>query len=155
MAQSFFRRSFLAVAGLAAATFFVAPSAEAAETVEVTIEATDQMSFSMKEIEVPAGATVKLTLEHVGKMAATAMGHNWVLLAKDMPKEKFAKVAMTAKKDDYIPKKLSKKVIAHTKLLGGGESDTITFEAPEKGSYTFICSFPGHYAMMNGTFVVK
>ena len=39
-------------------------------------------------------------------------------------------------------------------MLGGGESDTITFNPPEPGVYTFICTFPGHYMLMMGEFHV-
>ena len=46
------------------------------------------------------------------------------------------------------------RVVAHTKIIGGGESDSVSF-APAKlatdGSYTFFCSFPGHSALMKGT----
>jgi azurin len=46
------------------------------------------------------------------------------------------------------------RVVAHTKIVGGGESDSVSF-APAKlatdGSYTFFCSFPGHSALMKGT----
>ena len=66
----------------------------------------------------------------------------------------FAKTAMTAKATDYIPEG-TEDVIVHTKMLGGGEETTIEFEAPAKGEYTFICSFPGHYALMNGKFIVE
>ena len=45
-------------------------------------------------------------------------------------------------------------VIVHTKMLGGGESDTITFIAPENGFYTYICSFPGHWGLMKGKLIV-
>jgi azurin len=40
-------------------------------------------------------------------------------------------------------------------LIGGGESTTIEFEAPEKGEYTFLCTFPGHFGLMNGKFIVE
>jgi azurin len=40
-------------------------------------------------------------------------------------------------------------------MLGGGQKTTITFQAPEKGDYDFICSFPGHVALMNGIFTVE
>jgi len=43
----------------------------------------------------------------------------------------------------------------YTRMLGGGESDTITFDAPEPGTYIFICSFPGHYQLMMGEFIVS
>jgi azurin len=41
--------------------------------------------------------------------------------------------------------------------VGGGESDTITFDFSKLevgGDYTFFCSFVGHFAMMQGKFTV-
>lgn len=121
---------------------------------EITIEANDRMQFDTKEIKVTAGAEITLTLKHVGKMPKQAMGHNWILLKEGVVVKDFAMEAMKAKDNGYLPKD-SKDVIAATELLGGGESDTITFKAPAKGTYTFICSFPGHYGIMQGTFVVS
>jgi azurin len=40
-------------------------------------------------------------------------------------------------------------------MIGGGESTVIEFVAPEAGTYTYICSFPGHYAMMKGKLIVE
>jgi azurin len=37
-------------------------------------------------------------------------------------------------------------IIAHTKLIEGEDSDTVTFAAPEPGTYTFLCTFPEHHA---------
>jgi azurin len=38
-------------------------------------------------------------------------------------------------------------VLAHTKLLGPAETDTVTFTAPYvAGDYLYLCSFPGHYS---------
>lgn len=48
------------------------------------------------------------------------------------------------------------RVIAHTQVIGGGQSDTITFSTAKLskgGDYVFFCSFPGHASMMKGTFV--
>ena len=56
------------------------------------------------------------------------------------------KVTITVKGD--------KRVIAHTKLLGGGESDAVTFPVASLKAgeaYTYFCSFPGHSALMKGT----
>jgi azurin len=82
------------------------------------------------------------------------MGHNFVLLKKDVVMKDFAMTAMKARDNDYIPADTDK-VIAYTDLIGGGESTTIEFEAPEKGEYTFLCTFPGHFGLMNGTFIVE
>lgn len=125
-----------------------------ASVVEVTIEGNDQMQYNLKTIEVKEGQTVKLTLKNVGEMAKDVMGHNWVLLKEGVDKNEFATAAIAAADNDYIPADKAGDVIVHTKTLGGGESDSIEFEAPAAGSYEYICSFPGHVAIMNGTFVV-
>lgn len=122
--------------------------------VEITITGNDQMQFNLKEIKVKAGQTVKLTLKHTGKMDKNVMGHNWVLLTSGTDIFEFGALAGSAKATDYIPAGTDK-VIAHTKLLSGGESDTIEFVAPAAGTYDFVCSFPGHYALMKGMFIVE
>ncbi len=118
----------------------------------IVINANDQMQFDKNEIRVKAGDRVKLTLNHTGKLAKNVMGHNFVLLTKGTDIAEFSQAAMGEKDKDYIP---STGFIIHTKLVGGGESTTIEFMAPKKGSYDFICSFPGHYAMMKGKFIVE
>lgn len=118
----------------------------------IVISSNDQMKFDLSEIKVKAGEKIKLTLKHTGNLKKNAMGHNFVLLTKGTDVATFAQKAMNEKDNEYIP---SSGVIAHTKLIGGGESTTIEFTAPKKGTYDFICSFPGHYAMMKGKFIVE
>jgi azurin len=113
------------------------------------------MKYDLADITVKAGQTVKLTLHHTGKQPVTAMGHNFVLLAQGVDVDNFAKEAIAAKDNDYIPTAMANDVIAHTKTIGGGESTEITFTAPAAGAYDFLCSFPGHSAMMRGKFVVE
>lgn len=129
-------------------------SGKAAEGNDVVLESTDQMTFVTTEIKVKSGEKVTLTLKHIGKMPVEVMGHNFVLLKQGTDLAAFAGKAMNAKETDYVPTG-SEEVIAHTKVIGGGESTTITFDAPEKGTYDFICSFPGHYAIMKGKFIVE
>ena len=122
------------------------------DTIEIVIESNDQMKFDLKEIKVKKGDIIKLTLKHVGQLPKAAMGHNWVLLNADTDMASFAQAAIQARDNDYIP---ADGFIIHTDLLGGSEETTIEFEAPEIGEYTFICSFPGHFALMNGKFIVE
>jgi azurin len=133
----------------------VVAEAPAAEVLEVTIESNDQMKYNLDRIDAMEGQTVKLTLKHVGTMAKEAMGHNWVLLAKGTDVAAFGGASAAAAATDYIPADMTDAIIANTKTLGGGEEVTIEFVAPEKGIYDFICSFPGHYSMMRGKFVVQ
>ena len=118
----------------------------------MVINSNDQMRFDTNEIRVKAGETVKLTLNHTGKLPKNVMGHNFVLLTAGTDVAKFSREAMNEKDNEYIP---SSGVIAHTGLIGGGESTSIEFSAPKKGSHDFICSFSGHYAMMKGKFIVE
>lgn len=118
----------------------------------IILNSNDQMKFDKTEIRVKAGEKIKLTLNHTGKLAKNVMGHNFVLLEKGTDVPKFATAAMKDKATEYIP---ANGVLAHTKLIGGGESTTVEFTVPAKGTYDFICSFPGHYAIMKGKFIVE
>ena len=119
----------------------------------IIINSNDLMKFDQNELRVFEGQKITLTLNHTGKMSKEIMGHNFVLLKKETNLNDFAQRAMLARENEYIPD--GNETIAYTKMIGGGESDTITFTAPEKGSYTYICSFPGHYGLMIGVLIVS
>jgi azurin len=45
----------------------------------------------------------------------------------------------------------SAEILHHTKLVQAGDKDTIEFTAPaEPGDYPYLCTYPGHWAIMNG-----
>lgn len=121
----------------------------------VVIEGNDQMKYNTDEIRVKAGQTVKLTLKHVGKMKKEVMGHNWVLLTQGADVAAIGQAGAVAADNDYIPADMTDMIITYTKMIGGGESVTIEFEAPAQGTYDFLCTFPGHYALMKGKFIVE
>ena len=144
--------SLLALSGFATIPAMAEPTAPR----EITVTANDSMQFNTKEITAAPGEKVRLTLSNIGKLPKTAMGHNWVLL-KPMTADAFNKLAMSGASNppDYLPKNKTS-VLAHTKMLGGGENDTIEFTAPTTpGNYPFYCSFPGHFGMMKGNLIVK
>ena len=121
--------------------------------IKIILNSNDLMRFDKNMLLVQSGQKITLTLNHIGKMDKLIMGHNFVLLKKDVDVMAFAEKAVLAKNNEYIPE--GDEIIVYTKLLGGGESDTITFDAPEKGYYTFLCTFPGHWGLMKGKLVVK
>ncbi len=127
---------------------------EVSDSIALEIAASDQMQFNKEELKVTEGQVVSLTLKHTGKMPKEAMGHNWVLLASGTEVSVFGTAAVAAPDNNYIPKDKEDQVIAHTKVIGGGEETTITFEAPKAGYYKFMCSFPGHWGVMQGDFIV-
>lgn len=136
-----------------------AESPAAAETtpemVELTITGNDQMQFDLNKLEVTEGQTVRLTFKNVGTMPIESMGHNWTLFVKDADVSTYATTAINHKEDGYQVPDMIDQVIVHTRVLGPGEEETITFTAPDKGIYKYVCTFPGHYALMKGTFMVK
>lgn len=120
----------------------------------VVLSGNDLMKFDKDEIIVKAGQKVKLTLRHIGKLDINVMGHNVVILKNGVIPAEFAAKAATERDNAYIPAD-SQDIIAHTELIGGGQVTSIEFDAPEAGTYEFLCSFPGHFAMMRGKFIVE
>lgn len=121
---------------------------------KLVVEGNDQMKFDKELLRVKAGEEVELTLKNVGELPKESMGHNFVILASGVDVATFGSEAVAAADTDYIPKTSLSSVIAHTKLLGPGEEDKITFTL-EKGVYTYICSFPGHFGVMQGKIVAE
>ncbi|WP_028356995.1 azurin [Brackiella oedipodis] len=138
-------------------TVAAAPAFAAQGECSATIEGNDAMQYNTKEIVVPVKAcpTFKITLKHAGKLPKSAMGHNLVITKKaDMQAVSSEGVAAGAG-NDYL-KSDDDRILVHTKLLGGGEEDTIHLESVKLApgtDYAFFCTFPGHFANMNG--VVK
>lgn len=128
----------------------------AAKTCNLAIEGNDLMKYNVTELKVGADCTdVELTLKHVGKLPKQTMGHNWVL-TQTTDYTAVANAGMAAGLDkDYLPVD-DKRIIAHTKVIGGGESTSVKFpvsKLTKGGDYTFFCSFPGHYGLMRGKFI--
>jgi azurin len=130
-----------------------APLSHAAKTCELSIDGTDAMQFSKQSLAVAADCTeVKLTLKHTGKLPANAMGHNWVLTETSVM-QAVATAGMSAGLPNHYVPKDDKRVLAHTKVIGGGETTSVTFPTTalkKGGDYTFFCSFPGHWSVMKG-----
>lgn len=122
--------------------------------VALELNSNDQMRYDKLLLRVKAGQEVTLTLNHTGEQPKNLMGHNFVLLKKGTDVDQFASKAVVAIENDYIPAD-TEAVIVHTKMIGGGESTTVTFDAPAKGSYDYLCSFPGHHGLMRGKFIVE
>lgn len=122
----------------------------------ITIEGNDQIQYVQKELRVDASCgEVTVTLKHVGELAANIMGHNWVLAAST-DWEALGAAGAAAGPPNYVP--ADDRVIAATDVIGGGEETTITVDISgleAGGNYTYFCSFPGHYLLMNGKFVIE
>lgn len=142
--------------GIALAALLLAAAAAHADPCKLTIESNDLMQFSARELAVPAEcAQVELTLRNVGKLPARVMGHDWVLAREsDLPAIVNAGLAAGLSRG-FVPEN-DPRVIAATRLVGGGESATVKFSisALVPGErYSFFCTSPGHSAVMRGRFL--
>ena len=148
------KRRLFAVALLA---LFAAPASWAASNCSTTIEGNDAMQFNQKSIVIPNTCKqFTVTLTHPGKLPKAAMGHNFVVSSTADEPGVVADGAKAGIDNNYI-KPGDSRVIAHTKIIGGGESDSTTFkvDALKPGQdYSFFCSFPGHSGIMKGKLVV-
>lgn len=125
---------------------------------KVSISGNDQMQFSLKEFEVKAGEEVEIEFKNAGSLPKIAMGHNLVILKEGVSAIAFGGKALQAGANatNALPDSVKTDVLAYTKLLGPGEVEIIKFKAPKKaGVHQFVCTFPGHYAMMRGVMIVK
>lgn len=137
----------MALLGLASTPLFAAECS-------VDVESTDQMTYNTQAISISKNCkTFTVNLKHTGSLPKTAMGHNLVLSkTADMPG--IATDGIGAGPDAAYVKAGDERVIAHTGLIGGGESTSVTFDVSKLVAgedYSFFCSFPGHYALMKGS----
>jgi azurin len=111
----------------------------------------DTMAYDTTSLTAKAGQTVKLTFHN--NATVDAMTHDWVLV-KPGTEAAVANAGMAAgAAKGYFAE--SPDVLAHTKLLKPGETDEIEFKAPATpGDYPYICTFPGHFAVMKGVLKV-
>ena len=124
----------------------------------VSISADDKMMYGTTSFEVKAGTKVKVILKNIGMIPKIAMGHNFVLLKKGETAFGFGPQVVVnggTHENGFIPAKGKEKIIASSKMLGPGEEDSVVFTAPEPGEYEYLCTFPGHFALMRGKMTVK
>lgn len=110
----------------------------------------EELLFDKDTLSAPAGS--KITL--IFKNNSTALEHNWVLI-KPGTNDQVANDGLAAGEAKGYLKENDPNVIAHTRMVKAGESDTITFDAPAKGQYPYICTFPGHHVLMKGILTIE
>jgi azurin len=84
------------------------------------------------------------------------MGHN-VVIAKAADMQGVTADGIGAGAAAGYLKSGDTRVIAHTELIGGGQSTTVSFPVASiqgDGPYEFFCSFPGHSTAMKGSITV-
>ncbi|MCE2800305.1 MAG: plastocyanin/azurin family copper-binding protein [Planctomycetaceae bacterium] len=116
---------------------------------EIQIKAMDNLQFSEKKLQAKPGEVIKLKFVN-----PDVVPHNWALVQPG----RLEQVGDLANKligspeaylKQYVPD--SDAVICFTDIIEPGSEFSIYFKAPEKpGRYPYLCTFPGHWMVMNG-----
>ena len=155
---------FAALIGVSALNALNAQDAKPADAKPAAADATklmlgvvpNVMQYDKKELTVKAGAKVMLLFRN----EKCPLQHNFILL-KPGTKDAVGALANAMLADpqgmakSYIPEAAKPDLLANTKLVQPNQTETIEFTAPAAGDYPYLCTFPGHGAIMNGVMKVK
>lgn len=115
----------------------------------------EQLRYDTDRLVVEAGKPFEVLFEN-----PDAMPHNLVFVQPGTLQDVATAVQTQApdKLDSqgraYVPDN-DPRVIAATKMLEAGKSEKLSLTAPDKeGTYQYVCTFPGHWAIMKGELVV-
>ena len=121
---------------------------------KVRLETATNLSYAERLIRVKAGEPIALTLANID-----VVPHNWALIRPGTI-DRVGELADRAISDPdavlrhYVPD--TEDVIAYTDVVSPRDEFTIYFKAPEiAGTYPYLCTFPGHWKIMNGVMIVE
>lgn len=150
------RRLFIAAATATICSFASLLTAQdAVKEITLKPDAANPMMFDQKSLSVKPGEKVKITFSNTG---SAPLPHN-LLICKPGSLQKVGALANNMLTDpqamakDYIPE--TEDVLFHTKLIQPGQTAVLEFTAPaEAGDYPYLCTFPGHWMLMQGVLKV-
>ncbi len=141
-----------------AALLSLLPWAGQAAECGITVNTDDAIRFTPAHIVVPSSCKdFTVTLTETGHLPALAMSHNWVLTKKS-DLDGVARTGMVAGAQAQFIDRTDKRVLAYTKLIGAGETTTVTLTVAQLiigETYAFLCTFAGHSPIMRGTLIVE
>lgn len=108
------------------------------------------LSYDVTEIRAEAGST--LTIQYVNR---GDLPHNVVLVKERSDINPVGVASLQASQTDYIPQDEAnqQRIIAYTTLAKPGETVFLTFTVPPPGTYPYICTYAGHFTMMQGELI--
>ncbi|MFT5633396.1 MAG: azurin [Rubritalea sp.] len=122
---------------------------------KVQIKTIPRLKYDRTKFTVKAGESVALELKNIDSMP-----HN-IVITKPGKKQQVGETAFkmmndpNARKKNYVPDDKSD-LIAYSDVVEPTGKHTTYFKAPkEKGGYPFICTFPGHWQVMQGVMIIE
>lgn len=129
-----------------------------AQNCNINLTTGDQIKYDQRSVTVSSTCpTITVTLTHAGKLPAQVMGHNVVIAAADTYQAVAQDGTQAGLAGNYV-KAGDTRVIASTKVVGGGETATTSFPGSALkagGAYKFFCTAPGHLPLMTGALIVQ
>ena len=113
----------------------------------------NELAYDKTVMTAHAGQTVRVTFSNRSDPASD-FRHNWVLVKPGREEQVVTDSVQAGQSRDYVPD--TPDVVAHTKLLKAGESQSVQFQVPDTpGDYPYFCSFPGHSGLLKGVLKVS
>lgn len=119
------------------------------DTLVVKSTGTD-LSYDITEIRAKAGSTITIRYENTSNMP-----HNVVFVNERSDIQPVGVGGLRARDTEYIPQdeELLKRIFGYTALARPGFTEYVTITVPEPGTYPYICTYPGHFTMMQGDLI--
>ncbi len=122
--------------------------ADSGRVVEIQTTGID-LSYSVAEIEAKAGET--LTIRYIN--ASETLPHNIVFVEEEGDIRPVGIAALKAHANNYIPEDEMDRIIAYSELAHPRDTVELTFTVPSPGVYPYICTYSGHFTMMQGRLI--
>ena len=145
------RKSLYSLAMKVAGAGFKDAGAPEGDKVEVTISSVkEKLVYDVKSFTVRTGQKVTVTFKN-----PDFPPHN-LLFVKPGQADAVAKMAVDMGADGFAKqfKPDTDKILWGSTMLDHGETEKISFTAPEPGDYPYVCTFPGHAILMRGVMKV-
>jgi azurin len=108
-----------------------------------------ELAYSVTTIRAKAGETVTIRYDNT----TSDMAHNFVLVRTEDDIAPVGTAAIAAHGNDYIPASKMDRILAHSALVYPGDTLEWSFVVPPPGTYPYICTYSGHFTMMQGRLI--
>jgi len=142
-------------------------SKDRAQSTVIEAEMNDALKFVFDEVnqaklkQIKQGDSIIFRITSIA--SADGMQHNALVINKRDTESigtftDTSSSGIEARQNSYVPlwnREMAKKVLAHSTLVGPGQTKEFVYLAKDKGEKTLICTFPGHWRIMRHDFKVR
>lgn len=120
----------------------------------IAIETGKNLSFAPRTFTASPGEAIQFTLKN-----SDVVPHNWILIAPGQLSSVGSQANRLVADPDAVTRQYVPQiddVLTYTNVVAPGQSYSIYFQAPQKpGRYPFLCTYPGHWMVMNGELLIE